>query len=332
MQTPNFDLKGMDKVAQIFNAMPLASGLFLDAHFTAPWCVAAKVGPEDCGQFVPAPGAIIAFHYVYAGELALRMPDGHTEHVQAGEVIILPRNDPHVLASDPELSPVNADDLVQAGEDGGPARIHHGGGGPATCLICGFLGCERRYEPVLGMLPSALKLALPDPVSASWFDSSFKLAAREMMFREHGDRLARLTELLFLDAVQHCIRAAPPETFAWFGALSEPKVFNALSMMHKNLSYHWSTEELARKVGMSRSAFAGKFSELMGIPPMRYLALQRLQQASQQLQESSEPLVRIAFDAGFESEAAFSRAFKKEYGLPPAAWRDYQQRKGKSQG
>lgn len=320
----------MDWLAQIFNAMPLASGLFLDAHFTAPWSVSAKVGPEDCGQFVPAPGAIIAFHYVYEGELALRIPNGHTNRVKAGEVIILPRNDPHLLASDPGLPPVSPDDLVQVGENGGPATIHHGGGGPATRLICGFLGCEHRYQPVLAMLPATLKAALPDPVSASWFDSSFKLAAKEMMFREHGGRLARLTELLFLDAVQHCISAAPPETFAWFGALSDPKVLNALSMMHKNLRYHWSTEELARKVGMSRSAFAGKFSELMGMPPMRYLALQRLQQASQRLQATNEPLVVVAFDAGFESEAAFSRAFKKEYGLPPATWRDHQQRQGKA--
>ncbi|MDO9597296.1 MAG: AraC family transcriptional regulator [Azoarcus sp.] len=320
----------MDWLAQIFNAMPLASGLFLDAHFTAPWSVSAKVGPEDCGQFVPAPGTIIAFHYVYAGELSLRMPDGHTDRVKAGEVIILPRNDPHVLASDPGLSPISAVDVVQVDEDGGPARIRHGGGGPATRLICGFLGCERRYEPVLSMLPATLKLALPDPVSANWFDSSFKLAARERMFRDQGGRLAKLTELLFLDAVQHCIRSAPPETFAWFGALSDSKVLNALSMMHKKLRYHWSTEELARNVGMSRSAFAGKFSELMGMPPMRYLALQRLQQASQRLQETNEPLVVIAFDAGYESEAAFSRAFKKDYGLPPATWRDHQQRQGKS--
>lgn len=310
--------------AHIFSAMPLASGIFLDAHFTAPWCIAAGISPQDCGQFVPVPGAIIAFHYVYRGGLILHVEGVAATHVDAGEIVILPRNEQHLLGSGEGLAATLADDLIQPGLDGGLATIRHGGGGDSTQMICGFLGCERQFSPALSLLPRVMKLTLPDPLSASWFDSSLKLAAREMTFHEDSatPRLAKLTELLFIDAVQQFIRAQPEQSFAWLGGSSDPKILRALSLLQEKARRRWTAEELAGAVGMSRSAFAAKFTELIGVPPMRYLALQRLRLASQRLLHSADPLAKIAFDTGYESEAAFNRAFKKEYGLPPATWRE----------
>lgn len=310
--------------AQLFSAMPLSSGIFLDAHFTAPWCIAARVGPEDCGQFVPVPGAIIAFHYVYQGECRLRVEGGPAIPVFAGDVVIMPRNENHLLDSGHGLSSTVADDLIQPGKDGGLATIHCGGGGDSTRMVCGFLGCDLQYSPLLSLLPAVIKLSLPDPISASWFDSSFKLAAREMTFDEHSatPKLAKLTELLFVDAMQQFIRATTRESHSWFSALPDPRIMRALSLLHEKPRHRWTSEELAGAIGMSRSAFAAKFTELTGLPPMRYLALQRLRFASQRLLHSTDQLAKIAFDTGYESEAAFNRAFKREYGLPPATWRE----------
>lgn len=304
--------------------MPLSSGIFLDAHFTAPWCISAHVGPEDCGRFVPVPDSIIAFHYVYQGQSILTTGGEAPTTVSGGEVIILPRNPGHLLGSAGDLAPAIVDDLIQPGAGGGLATIRHGGNGESTRMICGFLGSDRQYDPVLGLLPTIIKLTLPDPISASWFESSFKLAAREAMFHEHSSTpmLGKLIELLFRDALEHYIRSEPEENFAWFGGMSDPRIMHALSLLQTDLRHHWIASELARAVGMSRSDFAAKFTELIGLPPMRYLTLQRLRLASRRLLESTDRLARIAFDIGYESEAAFNRAFKKEYGLPPAMWRE----------
>lgn len=318
----------MSSPADIFSAMPLSSGIFLDAHFTAPWCVSARVDAGDCGRFVPEPDTIIAFHYIYQGRLNLEIDAWPAVEASAGDILILPRNDKHLMASAPGRAPVAAEQLIRPSAAGGLATIRHGGGGESTRMICGFLGCDRQYRPVLDLLPRVVKVTLPDPIAASWFDSSFKLVAREMIFHAHSatPSLARLTELLFIDAIQRAVRGKPQESVAWFRGQSDRRIMRALSLLQAQPRHHWSSEELARAVGMSRSAFAARFTELMGMPPRRYLTLQRLRLASARLLNGADSLAQIAFDIGYESEAAFSRAFKKEYGLPPATWREARRR------
>lgn len=319
----------MDQPADVFSAVPLVSGLFLDAEFTAPWCVRARVGPEDCAPYVPVPDSIIAFHYVYEGELVLEVGDDLAwVRVGPGEVIILPRNDPHRLGSAPGGVPMNADELIQPDAGRGLARIEHGGGGARTRLVCGFLGCDRQYDPLLAMLPPAITVTLPDAATGEWFRGSMRLAAREATFARHGasQKLAKLTELLFLDAMHEYLKEVPDEAFSWFGGLSDRRILRSLTLIHEQPRRRWTTEALAREVGMSRSAFAARFTELLGVPPVRYLTRQRLHLAARRLVETPDALAKIAFDVGYDSEAAFNRAFKRAYGLPPAAWRESRRR------
>jgi AraC-like DNA-binding protein len=244
--------------------------------------------------------------------------------VASGEVVVLPRNDPHLLGNPLDNAPIRADNLVQAVAAGQLARIVHGGVGETTRVVCGFLGCAQARNPALSLLPSAFKVALPDAVTTEWFRGSFQLAAEEQVFGRNRARmlLAKLTELLFLDAVQRYVDAQNDESCRWRDAAAEPGILQALAILHSDPRHRWTTEALARGVGMSRSAFAGRFAEVLGQPPMRYLAAFRLRLAAQRLVESKDSLAKIAFDIGYESEAAFNRAFKREHGLPPAAWRE----------
>lgn len=316
----------MDRFADIFRAMHLSGGIFLDAEFTAPWCVAAKVGPEDCRPFAPVPHSIIAFHYVSSGRMLLLVDEQLPIEVERGDIVVLPRNDEHRLASHPNLEPVSAEFLIQPGADGRLAHIEYGGGGALTQIVCGFLGSDRHDDPVLNMLPTVLKLKVEEDALGEWIESSFRFAAREMSFglTESPATLAKLAELLFMEAVRRYVNSLPGAESRWCDGARDPRIARALSLLHGQIQRRWTAEQLAREAGMSRSAFAERFTRIMGESPMRYLTRIRLHAASHRLKESNESIGRIALAVGYESEAAFHRAFKREFGVPPATWRKQQ--------
>ena len=313
----------MDAILDMMRAMRLTGGIFLDADFTAPWCVTAKVGPEDCSPFTPEPRHIIAYHYITAGRCLLKVGNQPPVPVERGEIVVLPRNDGHVLGSALNLRPVGAEHLIQAEPDGGLAKIVYGGGGERTQILCGFLGNDLPHNAFIAMLPSVLKLNVSDGASGGWIESSFRFAAKELAEGQAKSPpiLAKLAELLFMEAVRRYFASQPPAAHAWTAGLQDPVVGRALGLLHGQISRRWTTEDLARETALSRSAFAERFTRVIGEPPMRYLARQRFEQASAQLKDSSDSVARIAFDVGYESEAAFNRAFRREYGIPPAAWR-----------
>lgn len=313
----------MEPFADILRAMHVTGGIFLDAEFTAPWCISAKVGPDDCAQYVPLPASVVAFHYVSAGRLFVEFEGQEPVPAGPGEVILLPRNDAHRLGSNPGLVPVNADDLIQPGKGGGLAHIRHGGGGEMTQVVCGFLGTARRNDPVLLLLPRILKLSIDDAASAAWIESSFRFAAKEMAAGpvRSTELLARLAELLFAEAIRRYLSELPAGESGWSAGVRDPRIAQALGLIHSQLRRRWTADELARDVAMSRSAFTERFTRIMGESPMRYLVKQRLLAATQKLRNSTDSVARIAFEVGYESESSFNRAFRRVYGMPPAAWR-----------
>lgn len=303
--------------------MRLSGAIFLDAEFTAPWCVTAKVGPEDCEPFAPVPKHVIAYHYVTAGTLLLKLENSPAMTVMAGEIVVLPRNDHHILGSTLNTRSVRADGLIEPNHDGGLARIVYGGGGERTQIVCGFLGSNLAHNPILAILPKVMKMNIADGASGEWIESSFRFAARELTQRHVKSPavLAGLAEVLFIEAMRRYFASLPIGEISWAAAIGDPTIACALGLIHSETPRRWTTEQLAQESGLSRSAFAERFTRIMGEPPMRYIARQRLQQASMRLKESSDAIARIAFEIGYESEAAFNRAFKREYGMPPAEWR-----------
>ena len=314
----------MDVLSEVFAAVRFSGGVFLDAEFTAPWCVVSQVGPEEFDAQGRMPAQLIAYHYVIDGRLLIRVGDTAPLPVLAGEIVLLPRNDAHVLGSAADLRPVVIDDQIQAPGERTPAVLRHGGGGEPTHVICGYLGCDMPDNLLLQALPPLLRLGVRDGAGGAWMETSFRHAAAEFSVSSSGSAavLGRLAELLFVEGVRRYVAALPEGQSGWLAGLRDRLVGRSLALLHGRVAHPWTTEELAREVGLSRSAFAERFTGLVGVPPMRYLASWRLQLAAVRLRESGAATAQIAADVGYESDAAFNRAFKRTFGTTPAAWRN----------
>ena len=313
----------MDALSDVLRVVRLSGGVFLEAEFTAPWCVSGKIAPQDCSPYLAAPRHVIAFHFVASGRMQLQTEGAEPVEVRAGETVLLLHNDTHHFGSDLRLAPVPAGEIVQPGQHGALARIVHGGGGEATRLVCGFLGTDMPFNPLIAALPKLLKLDLGATTSGSWIESSFRFAASEISAGRLGSTtvIAKLSELLFVEAVSRFVENLSTEHRGWLAGLRDPHIGRSLALLHARPSERWTAVTLAQEVGLSRSVFAERFSALIGQPPMQYLALWRMHMAAQRLREGRGSVAQIGFEMGYDSEAAFSRAFKRQFGAPPAAWR-----------
>jgi len=312
-----------DALSDVVRSVCLTGGVFLDSRFTAPWCVNARITAEDWMPYLAAPAQVIAYHFIIEGRLLVSVEGAAPIEVRAGEIVLLPRNDIHMLASAPGLEPINARDLVQPSTGGGLPGIFHGGGGETTHIVCGFLCTEQAYNPLIATLPSVLKLDVRQATSRDWIEASVRFAASEMASGRlaSSDVLWRLSELLLVEAIREYSSTLEGDEAGWLKGLKDPHVGRALTLMHQNIQAPWSAESLAKEVAMSRSAFMERFRTLIGIPPIRYLTVRRLQTAKLQLRETAQSVSQLAHSVGYESEEAFSRAFKREYGLSPMRWR-----------
>jgi AraC-like DNA-binding protein len=265
----------------------------------------------------------MASHFVAAGRMQLQIHDGESIDVSAGELVLLPHNDAHSFGSDLNTAPTPAHELVQPMPEGGISRIRHGGGGERTQLLCGFLGSDIAFSPLLTALPRVLKLDVRATASGAWIESSFRFAASEIAAGRMGSAtvIAKLSELLFVEAVSQYVATLPVERRGWLAGLRDPQVGRALGLLHARPSEPWTAESLALEVGMSRSVFAERFTSLVGQPPMQYLALWRMHVAQERLRHGRGSVAQISLAVGYESEAAFSRAFKRQFGISPSSSR-----------
>ncbi len=314
----------MDALSDILRVVRLKGGVFLHAEFTAPWRVYSQLTPQDCGALLQGATNLVLYHYVVEGRLVAQIPDGQAVVIEAGEAVIFPHNDSHYLGSDTTLKAIPTNQIVTASPDGGLFSIRHGGGGEKTRIVCGFLGCDKvEGNPLASSLPPILRFDTRYGSTAAWMRSSLEFAADEIAARRAGSEtiLAKMSELMYVEALRRYVESLSEEQTGWLAGLKDPFVSRALALMHGRLAQEWTVDDLGREVGLSRSALADRFTRLIGEPPMRYLARWRLQVAATQLRHSDTPLVRIAEQVGYESEAAFNRAFKRNFGVPPAAWR-----------
>jgi AraC-like DNA-binding protein len=311
----------MDALSDVLRVVRLTGGVFLDARFTAPWSVAGRVEPEEMRAFVDRPQGVIGFHYVVSGRMIVTVQGSAPVEVTAGEIVLTPRNDIHTLASAPNIAPIQA--AVIVAEGAGIGSLDYGGGGTETHMVCGYLGSDVQTNPVVAALPPLLKLNVGATAGGAWIAQSFAFAAHQLAEGAVGAStiISKLSELMFVEAVRRHIESLPPEETGWLAGLRDQAVGKALALMHTDPHRDWCAEGLAAEVNLSRSTFAERFSALIGQPPMKYLTHWRMQVAAHKLRENRCTISQIAFDVGYESEAAFTRAFRREMGAPPAAWR-----------
>jgi AraC-like DNA-binding protein len=314
-----------DTLSDVLRAVRLTGAVYFSVDAAAPWVAESPSGKEIGPYLMPGIEHVIEYHVLTAGSCWGGIIDDTPVRLQAGDVIVFPQGDAHVLSSAPGMrGPPEREAFERARVSRLPVAVKFGEGGTErTEVICGFLGCDARpFNPLLATLPRVLHVprrGADDGV----LEQLVKLALSESLAQRAGGDvvLARLSELMFVEVVRRHIASLPPENVGWLAGLRDPCVGRVLGKLHERPAHAWSLEELAREVGVSRSVLAERFTHLVGMPPMQYLAQWRMQLASSLLSSTNDSLAMIAERVGYGSEAALSRAFKRCVGLAPAEWR-----------
>ncbi len=315
----------MDVLSEVLAAVRLDGAFYIDAEFTAPWCVATRYGMHVASGRLPAADHIVFFHLLTEGHCSARLAGGgEAIEVAAGDLLLFPHDHLHILGSDPTLPPTEASEPFVPSPAEPLTRMRFGGGGEPTKFVCGYLACDRlMVRPLLLSFPDMLRIPLGDVAGSGWLAELLRLGVQESLAQRPGARslLAKLSELAFIEALRRFMHSEPASQRGWLAGLRDPYIGRALALMHEAPSRWRRVEELAREVALSRSAFTERFGSVMGEPPMRYLERWRLSIAARALRGGNEAIARIAERSGYGSEAAFTRAFKRELGMPPSAWR-----------
>jgi len=314
----------VDALSEVLRAMRLSGGVFLRATFTEPWCLETAATPGGCSQHLGPTDHLILYHYVQEGVLSVDLADGGSITVQPGEAAVFPRNDQHRMRGAEAAPPVSSLDVAQTGKPGDLMTIDLGGGGPVTRVVCGFLGGPGLSDdPLLTSLPEVLVYDGQRAHSGPMVHELLQYAADEVASDRQGAAamLARLSELLFIEAVRAHVEALPADARGWLAALRNPRLARAIGLLHVQPERSWTAAQLGREAGMSRSSLTQQFGQVLGCTPAGYLSDLRMRLAARELAATDAPIQAIAARIGFGSEAAFSRAFKRRYDVPPSQWR-----------
>jgi AraC-like DNA-binding protein len=318
----------MDALSDVLRVVQLTGAVYLEGRFSAPWCLVGHPDSALCSAYLPPSKRVVSFHFVTEGSCQVMLPGEPASALKAdaGDVIVVPQGESHLIGSSIDLAPELMAPLLPcqgAPVPGEVMTLAYGGGGAMTRMVCGFLaGHDILRNPLLSALPRLFKVGMRGS-SASWLESSLRFATEEAASTHAGTAtvLAKLSELVFVEAVRRYVDTMPDDRKGWLAGLRDRFIARALAQMHARPAHPWTVEELAREAGMSRSALAQRFTDMLGVPAMQYLAQWRLQLAAHQLRLTDRPLASVAQEVGYESEAAFNRAFKREFGTPPATWR-----------
>jgi len=313
-----------DVLSDVLRAVRLTGAVYFDFELSSPWVREAPPAPELAGVVMPGAQRVIEYHVVVRGSCWGQVIGGERMRLAEGDVILFPQGDAHVLSSVPGMR--EQVDLGAFPQATSPLPVFYevgGGGDERSRIVCCFLGCdERPYNPLLDALPAVIHLSAGHGSPTEWLGRLMSTAAMEARSARPGGEnvLSRLSELMFVETIRQHLGTLPLSATGWLAGLRDPIVGHALAALHGDPAAEWTVERLARAVAISRSVLAERFTSMVGQPPMQYLALWRMQLASRLLADGGN-LATVAVAIGYESEASFSRAFKKLVGRSPAVWR-----------
>jgi len=316
-----------DTLSDVLKTVRLTGAAYFDIAAQEPWSVHSPARDLILPRILPGADHLIAYHVVTAGRCFASLDGGEAVPLETGEVVVFTNADPHIMSSKSGMGaePPTADmiDIADAGLLPFQVNLVNGGAVSAR-LVCGYLACDAKpFNPLLEALPPMLKAGDPRRNDNGWLGQFIHFAVAEVAEKRAGSQsvLTKLSELMFIDVVRRYIEALPPQKTGWLAGLRDPAVGKALALIHSRPSFNWTIEGLARQCGTSRTVMAERFVQFVGVPPMHYLARWRMQIASEMLNRGNSNMATIAAEIGYESEAAFSRAFKKMLGVSPSAWR-----------
>lgn len=313
----------MDALSETLRVVRLVGAIFINARFTAPWCYQSPRADVAAPLLEPGAEHVVIWHLITEGECYVEMADAPAVRLAAGDAVLFPAGDAHRMTSTPGLAPATGArlDAVLARR---PRQLAYGGGGARTKLVCGYLACDHRLaQMLLAGLPPLLRVNVRGSNAGLWLEASVRYALSEARSPRPGGEgvLAKLAEVVFIEMLRLHMNEQGDGRTGWLAGVGDRIVGAALNEMHRRPAHPWTLEELARDANTSRSVLAERFQLLVGSSPMQYLTQWRMLLAANLLSGSNAPLARIAEDVGYQTDTAFSRAFRREYGAPPATWR-----------
>lgn len=320
-----------DPLSDVLRAIRLSGALFFAVDAAAPSGV--DVPPADRIAPIVLPGTqhVVSYDIVLQGTGWVRMAGMDPVRFEPGDILVFPHADPYALLSDPEEEPAfdldaTAGFLRDMAAGKLPFMVREGGSGPErTQFVCGYLGCDiRPFNPLLATLPRFIRITRSRVDPDDLLDRLIRLTIEESRLRRFGGRAIGLglSELIFIEVLRRYLEALPMDRAGWLSGLRDPAVARVLGLLHGEPARHWSLDDLASAAGLSRAVLAERFARFVGYPPMRYLTLWRMQLAARLIGDGRRTVAAVAEDVGYDSEAAFSRAFKRVTGAAPSLWRD----------
>lgn len=315
----------MDVLSEVLKAVKLDGAVFFNGEFSAPWCAREPDAGTMAAYLSTRASHIIIFHLILDGRAYARVEmDGRAVPLEAGDIIIVPHGDAHLMGNGPPVTPIDSAKQLQQVLAEGRMISQFGGGGEMTKLICGYLTCDPQLSQVfLAGLPPIVKVHIRDNPSGRWVEDTLRYSVNQAEASGPGGAavIAKLSEVLFVETLRRYIEKLPRTQTGWLAGVRDPDVGKALALLHKQPAHPWTIASLASEVGLSRSVLADRFQHYLSDTPIGYLTRWRLQLAAQLLTSTSKGVAEVAGDVGYESEPSFNRAFKREFGLPPARFR-----------
>ena len=333
----------MDVLSDVLRVVRLSGAVFFVAEFSSPWAVESPPSKTLAPLIMPSAECFTIFHVLVEGSCWVKVKGEPPMRMESGDVVVVPQGDEHLMGSDLALKPTPMRVLVPVLPRPGMAPVMGGGGGEVARFVCGYLHCDQKFNPLFGALPRLMcvrnregdvvvesvgsakpSLGRTVPFHAGmWLNTTLYYLIKEAQAEDSSSQLilGRLTELMFVEVLRRYMEELAPGQKGWLAALKDPSVSRAIKLLHAHPARAWTVEDLARDAGVSRSALAARFTGLIGESPMRYLTNWRIHLAKQLLCEGHHSMANVAERVGYESEYAFNRAFKRQVGEPPAAWR-----------
>jgi AraC-like DNA-binding protein len=327
--------EGIDPLSDALRAVRLTGAFFFRIDASSPWVAALPAASALAPHILPRAQHVVSYHVIVRGRCWAGLGGTADTRLEEGDLVVIPHGDPYVLSTERgghgeaplelalsffrEIARLELLSTVREG-GGGPERLH---------VVCGFLGCDvLPFNPLLSTLPRLVHLRPPQQPGSDRLAQLVEFALTESREQRAGSDcvLLRLSELMFVEMLRRYLACLPPEETGWLAALRDPTVGRALRLLHQEPGRAWTVDELARQAGLSRSVLSERFTQLLGLAPIQYLTRWRMQVAARLLTDAVAKVSAVALEVGYDSEAAFSRAFKKAVGVAPAAWRDRQAR------
>lgn len=314
---------GTDVLSEVLRVFRVTGAAMMRAEFNAPWSCDTPTASAIADLLHPGATRLIIFHIVAEGSCWVEVDGEERCMLSEGDIVGFPHGHAHRMGSG-EVEPVPLASLFPPAPWAELPVLVHGGDGAPTRIVCIYLHCDLLlFGPFLASLPTLLVVRRQEGSPGQWFEANTRyLVAEAAQGRPGGSCLmARLTELLFIEILRRYMTQLREEDIGWLAALNDRNTCRALNAFHSRPAEVWTVEMLAREAGLSRSALVRRFHRLLCLSPMRYVATWRLHLAAQAVRDGSETFAMIAEQAGFGSEEAFSRAFKRCFGSSPSAWR-----------